>query len=128
MSGRMNRLALASAIIAATAALSVGAHGQAERPSRTDCFRADQVDAYSTPGDNKVIVRVSPSRQYELDVIGSCRDLEWGHRIALRARGSGYVCSGLDAELEVLDQPGGSYRCQIGSVRRLSAAEIEAAR
>lgn len=91
------------------------------------CFRAADVNDFDARGDDRVIVRAGPSDRYELKILGVCPDIDWTQRIALRTRGSDWVCRGYDAEL-IVPGPGGIQRCPVQSVRQLTAAEVEAIR
>ncbi len=92
-----------------------------------DCFNANMVRDFTPRNERRVDIRVSRSRQYQLELAGYCPDVDWSQRIALRTRsGSSFICHGLDAEIIVPDRVSGPQRCLVTNVRRLSPAEIEA--
>lgn len=97
--------------------------------SGRQCFRAQDVNSFTPVDRDTVDVRVAANRIYRLELATDCQDINWSQRIAIRSRGSSWVCTGraLDAELIV---PGaiGIDRCLVTDVRRLSDAEIEASR
>lgn len=94
------------------------------------CFRAAAVSDF-TPvrGEDAVDVRVGSNRHYRLDLGPGCFDVDWANRVALRSRTGGYVCGAADADL-VIPSFGArrADRCSVVGVRRLSDAEVEAAR
>ena len=90
------------------------------------CFLANQVDGFTAPTDDRVYVRVSPRRVFELQLLGACPNIDWTYRIGLKARGGGFICTGMDAELIVPDEMmGGPHRCMVRTIRQLSPAELE---
>ena len=121
-------------IAGATAALAACMVNQppAQRAAAMDtrqCFHAGQVNGFHAIGRDTVNVHVGASRVYQLEILGTCPDVNWSSRIGVRATGGGsWVCRGFDAEL-LVPRPGGGFdRCPVTSVRQLSPAEIEAAR
>jgi hypothetical protein len=75
-----------------------------------------------------VLVRTGARRLYELQLFGTCPDINWEHRIGIRSMGgSSWVCRGYDAEL-LVSSPMGVQRCAVTSVRQLTPAEVEAIR
>ena len=92
-----------------------------------ECFRAASVNSFTPVGDDAVVVRVGASNHYRLEFIGPCHDIDWSQQIALRTRGSNWVCRGHDADIFVRG-PMGTNRCPVRAVRRLSDAEVEALR
>ena len=129
MSGFTTRFALIAAAIGATAALSVQPQGAvAESPAR-DCFNADAVSGFSAPDDKRIYVTVGASKVYELEVLGSCPNLDWTQSIGLKSRGSSFICTGMDVDLIVpQDGMGHPLRCAVRTVRRLSPDEAQALR
>lgn len=127
MSGLISRFALVAAAAGVIAALSVDARSQTEQPRR-ECFHPDQADGFSAPTDDKIYVTVSPRRVFELELLGPCPNMDWANRVGIRSTGGGFVCTGMDVELIVPDDPIGPHRCMVRTVRRLSQAEIEARR
>lgn len=119
-------------VVAAAAALAAGctAMDEPESASRAEgreCFRAAGVNSFTPVGRDAVNVRVDANDYYRLELIGTCPDIDWAWRIALRTRGSNWVCRGYDAEL-VVPHPSGTQYCPVRTVRQLSDAEVEAFR
>ena len=92
-----------------------------------ECFRAASVNSFTPVGRDAVNVRVGVNDFYRLELIGTCPDIDWAWQIALRTRGSSWVCRGYDAEL-VVPHPSGTQYCPVRAVRKLSDAEVEAFR
>ena len=91
------------------------------------CFHAGQVNDFHPVRDHVVQVTVGARTLYELDVLGTCPEINWSNRIAIRSTGgSSWVCRGMDAEI-LMPGPGGLQRCPVLGVRKLSLLEAEAA-
>ncbi len=129
MSGLTTRIALIAAAVGATVALSVQPQGAiAESPAR-DCFNSDSVSGFSAPDDKKIYVTVGASKVYELEVLGSCPNLDWTQSIGLKSRGSSFICTGMDVDLIVpQDGMGQPLRCAVRTIRRLTPDEVAAQR
>lgn len=125
MSGLTTRIAIAALALGATMALSVQPRGAEAAPER-ECFNADTVSGFSAYDDDRVYVRVSRKKVYELEVMGPCPNVDWTQSLGLESR-TGFVCTGMDVDLIVpQDGMGPPLRCAVRTVRRLSEAEIEA--
>lgn len=120
-------ISLAAAALAACASSSapVGYAGDASDTAGRQCFRASQANGFAAQGDRIVNVRVSSREIYQFEMMGPCPDVDWAHRIALRARGGSMICTGIDADI-ITPTPIGPQRCPVRAVRRLSADEIAA--
>ena len=94
-----------------------------------DCFHANSVSGFTPRGDEVVDIQVGANRHYRLELGGICPGIDWSHRIILRTRGGGsFICRGMDAEVIAPDRGMGPERCWVTGIRRLSEAEVEAAR
>ena len=101
---------------------------QATGSSNRSCFLASQVNDFDSVDDDTIYVTVGANRMYELQLFGTCPDIDFKTRIGLRATsGSPWICRGLDAEL-LVPNPIGPQRCLVRNVRELSPPEVEAAR
>ena len=100
---------------------------QAASAQGEGCFHADSVSSFTPVGDDAVVVRVGANRHYRLEYVGPCHDIDWSQRIALRTRGSAWICRGHDADIFV-PGPQGPNNCPVRAVRRLTDAEVEALR
>jgi hypothetical protein len=124
----MLSLASAALLVGCTAEEADTASASAQS-DRSDCFSADTVNGFTPRGDEAVDVQVGARRHYRLELSGFCPDVDWSQRIALRTPGGGsWICRGMDAEIIVPDRELGPQRCLVTSVRRLTEAEVEAAR
>jgi len=132
MRGLNSRFAVVAAAIGLAGLLSAEAQSQPqdvpERRGTRDCFDADNISGFTAPDEKTVYVRATRSRVYELQVLGSCPNLDWTHTIGLRTRGgSARVCTGMDVDLVVpQDSRMGRLSCAVRTMRRLSPEEIEA--
>lgn len=116
---------------AAVSVLLLGCMPQDTGPSAAaasgrQCFRAQDVNSFTPVDRNTVDVRVSANRVYRLQLLTDCRDINWSQRIAIRSRGSSWICTGADLGTELIVPDAiGIDRCLVRDVRRLSDAEIE---
>ena len=88
------------------------------------CFYAANVTGFRQgPGDT-IIVNTNSRDYYELKTLGYCASrLDFEHRIALRARAGGFICSGYDAEIYIPDALGPTY-CPVRANRKLTPEEV----
>ena len=91
------------------------------------CFRPGDVNSFSPVGDDVVYLRVGANRWFRTEILGTCPDIDFSQRVAIRSRGTSWVCQGMDAEFFV-PGPLGVDRCPITSVRRLTDEEVQAYR
>jgi hypothetical protein len=97
--------------------------------SRRECFLPRQASGFTPIGNERVLVNVGPARVFELELPGTCLDVDWSSRVGIRSRGGGsIVCQGFDAELLVPGPTGRIQQCPVLSVRRLSDEEVQARR
>ena len=122
----MRPLAILPAAMLAAGCAVAGEPPPASAEGR-ECLLASTVNSFTPVGDDAVVVRAGASDHYRLELIGTCPDVDWAWRIALRTRGSSWVCRGYDAEL-VVPHPSGTQYCPVRAVRKLSEAEVEAFR
>ena len=126
MSGHLSSFAFAAAALGLAAALSFQPPAATASPSR-DCFNVDSVSGFQADDDDAIYVTVGASRTYQLEVLGSCPNVDWTQRVGLQTRGSSIVCTGMDVDLVVpQDGMGPPLRCAVKAVRRLTDAEREA--
>lgn len=123
-------LALAAvALLAAAPAAPVAAKSplepKAEAEQPRQCFWTRQVNSFAS-NDNRIVnLRVGVNDIYQLEMFGSCHEVDWSHEIAIRSRGSSFVCAGHDAEI-IAPSSLGPQRCLVRSVRKLTPQEVEA--
>jgi len=119
----------ALAVAAAGCAPTAGPGEPAAASAPRQCFFVSQVNGFSAPDDDTVYVNAGVRDVYELDMLGGCPNIDWTHRIAIVARGGGSsVCTGFDADLIVPQTGGGTWRCPVRSVRKLTEDEVKALR
>ncbi|MDP8913397.1 MAG: DUF6491 family protein [Pseudomonadota bacterium] len=92
------------------------------------CFLPSQVNGFNAHDRDTVFVTLGVRTVYELEILGTCPDIDWSQRIGIRSRGgSSWVCHGYDAEL-LVPGPTGIDRCPVTAIRRLSEEEVRAYR
>ena len=91
------------------------------------CFRPQQVNGFNPQGDDVVYLRVGARDVYRAEILGTCSDIDFAHRVAIRSRGTSWICQGMDAEF-VVPGPRGIESCPITDIRKLNEAEVEAYR
>ena len=127
----MHRILRVTAAIALTAACTANQPPavQGIGTSGRQCFNASTVNGFHAIDRNRVIVTVGANRNYLLDVLGTCPDINWALRVGLRSTGgSNWVCQGRDAELLVPSPGRGFDRCPVLGVRALTLDEARALR
>lgn len=125
--GRTHALPCLSALaMAVAAACTTGSQpsGTTARDAR-QCFRAADVNGFTAVDDRTVDVRAGVKDVYRLELIGYCPDVDWTQAIAIRSRGTSWICQGFDAELFVPSTIG-TQRCRVKAVRKLTDEEIKA--
>jgi hypothetical protein len=120
-------LILSLAMLTTSCAETTAGDGVTARSDGRQCFLPRQVNGFTARNDDRVFVNVGTRDIYELQIIGVCPDIDWSQRIGIRARGTTWICDGLDAEL-IVPSPTGTQRCPVTGVRRLSEAEVRAYR
>jgi hypothetical protein len=114
-----------TAVSAPAAAPSAAPHDQQAAPR---CFRAANVNGFTSRGDEAVDVHVGANHSYRLSLAGPCPDVDWSLGVALRTTGgSSWICQGADAEI-IVPSPTGRQRCMVTAVRPLSPDEVAANR
>ena len=125
----------ALALSAAGLAACAGTHGApyiaadakvaSAKESDASCFRPDQITGFSAVGDKALNIRVNGSRVYQLDLMGSCPNIDWAMKAAIQSRSGGWVCNPLDA-MVISPSPIGPEQCPVTAIRKLSPQEIAA--
>ena len=120
-------LALALALTAGATGLHSSAVADPAKPAQA-CFWARNVDGFAATSDQRTVnLRVGVHDVYQLTLFAPCEDVDWNQTIALRSRGSDWICEGnnLDAEIDT-HSPIGLERCPVTTVHKLNPAEIAA--
>jgi hypothetical protein len=116
--------AAVAALAIASPAFAAGGQSKPPQPHR-DCFWAQNVNGFAAPDEHTVNIKVGVHDVYQMELFGTCPDVDWNNRIALVSRGSSNICSGLDAEI-VTRSPIGPQRCPVRNIRKLTPAEVAA--
>ena len=124
---RLFAIAACLGLVTACTAANQPPRAQAARAG-AQCFLASQVNGFHGVDRDTVHVTVGPRTVYELELFGTCLNVDWSQQIGIRSTGgSSWVCQGFDAEL-LVPSPIGVQRCAVSSVRRLTPQEVQAAR
>jgi len=118
--------AFAAVLGAGTTANAADAPAKAHRPAN-QCFLAQDVDGFTRVDNQNVDVTVGPRNVYRLTLFSPSPDIDWSMRIGLEARGSSWICSGLDATV-IVPSDIGPQRYPVTKVRKLSPDEIAQSR
>jgi hypothetical protein len=112
-------------ILAAVALTAADAPKPAKGAKSADhkCFWARNVTSFEAADDTHVNIRVGARDVYAMTLFAPCPEVDWAHRVALKSRGSNYICSALDAEL-ITPSSLGRQRCAIREIRYLTPAEV----
>ena len=121
-------LALGGPLMIGGCTMEQGAHSASAASAGRQCFRAADVNGFSPIDRDTVDVTVGAGRTYRLELFAPCQDVNWSQRIAIRSRGSSWICTGnaLQAEL-IVPNAIGPDRCLVNSIRRLTDEERNAA-
>lgn len=114
---------LAAAALIALAPL--GAAQAADAPKDRACFHASNVSGFRAPDEKTVYVRVGVRDVYQMEMLGSCPQIDWAEKIGIRTRGSEFICSGMDADL-ISPTSIGPQRCAVKMMRKLTPEEAKA--
>lgn len=114
-------------LLAGSAAAPVFAKSPEEPGAKAQrqCFWTRQVNNFASNDDRIVNIRVGVKDVYQLQMFGRCTEVDWSNSIAIRSRGSSYICTGLDAEI-IAPTSFGPQRCAVQSIRKLTEAEAKA--
>ena len=82
-----------------------------------DCFWPNAVTGFSDAGRDQVRIHAGGD-EYLFEMFGSCPDLDFAEDIALRSRGPGMICRGIDAEL-IVPSSIGPRRCPVRMIRKV---------
>lgn len=89
------------------------------------CFRTEDVRGWRVGDNQTVYLRTGVNRVFRMRLMGPCPDINGSERIGIEARGSSFVCSGVDATI-IAPSPIGPRRCPVSAVQALSPAELAA--
>ena len=115
----------AAALIAAAPVAAKSPLEDAKPGPHKQCFWARSVNGFASDDNRIVNVRVGAKDVYQFEMFGRCEDVDWNHDIALVSRGSGQICTGLNAEI-ISRSTIGPQRCPVRNMRKLTAEEIAA--
>lgn len=88
-------------------------------PEGRDCFRSDDVNGFGLVDDYTVRVSVGPNRDYALATQTNVRQLRFDQTLGLRARPTGWICTGDGAGVEIFGGEPIERSWLVASVTRL---------
>jgi hypothetical protein len=118
---------LAASLLAgglASATPVAAAVANAPKASRA-CFTARSVYSYRVVNPTTVNVGVSPKTVFQLTLFSPSSDIDWTQSIGIEARGSDWICAGMDATV-IVPSPIGPQRFPVTQVRKLTPEEVTA--
>jgi hypothetical protein len=122
-------LGMLLALLAGAASLSPTI-ATAQGAQAKSCFWTRNVDRLRSINGRTAYVRVRSRDVYELKLFAPCLNVSWSHGATLRSRGSSQVCEGGTSWLEIYARAtgsrGGTQRCRVSEVRKLTADEVAA--
>ena len=88
------------------------------------CFSARNVSNFAVVDDRTLNIRVGVRDVYQLDLLGICPGIEGQNEIAIKSRGSSFICSPLDATILAQRPFGRKQRCEVRGMRKLTPEEV----
>lgn len=101
----MKTLTLAASLLALASlanAQPAPSNAQAAPAHGTDCFLASHYLSYSYIDPHHISIHYGPSRDYLLATEWDARDLRWVEALAIRSRGSDWICTGNGLGVEII--------------------------
>jgi hypothetical protein len=110
-----------------TALLTTMVRAQPQAPNgRGACFFSRDFQQWKSSDPNTILIRVGLNRFYRLDLSSPCRTLQFpsAHLVTV-FRGSDIVCSPLDWDLRVSQNPAGiTEQCVVRSMTQLTPEQV----
>ena len=91
--------------------------------SARQCFWASEVTSFGDAGPKRVIANIYNQEKWELTLASGCSNANWAMRIGIVSRGSQEICTDRPAELLMPLPTGGTQRCLVSSIRKITSAE-----
>jgi hypothetical protein len=123
------RLSTLCACLALAGSLGIASQAASAAPARIDsCFLAHDWEGWKSPNPNVIYVRVGVSRIYELDLSSGSNQLQQPDmHLVSRIRGSNWICSPLDLDLQLADNHGAfAEPLIVKSITKLTPEQIAA--
>lgn len=94
-------------------------------PGSKQCIRIADARNFAAAGERTLNVRANINEYYQLELAPNCQGLNFEQVVGLKGRTvNPYACEARDLEVLTSVQSGG--RCEVLSMRRLSAEEVAA--
>jgi hypothetical protein len=114
--------------VTAVCALQTVATPAIAAPESRRCFFSNQFENWKAADEKTLYIRVGVNRYFRLDLASSCRAALWPSAYLItKFRGSNSVCTALDWDLQVAQQPHGiAEPCIVSQMTELTPAEADA--
>ena len=96
-----------------------GTHSVASAGAGNDCFWLSQVSGFTDAGDDRIYVHTGPSEVYLFETFGTCPDLDFTEKLALKQRSPGMICRGFDVDL-IVPSAIGTQRCPVRMIQKVA--------
>jgi hypothetical protein len=120
----------ASVALAGVFGLAVASASAADPPptqSPSPCFAANQWTDWKSPSPNVIYLKVDFNRVFRLDLSAGSSELQDPDvHLVSKIRGSDWICSPLDLDLEVADQNGFREGLIVKAMTPLTPDEVKA--
>ncbi len=88
----------------------------AQAAAERDCFNTRNISGFSSVADDTVQIRAGVDDYYEIDVFGSCNQLDWANRLAIVSDSGAFMCTGDISPGRVISD---EESCQITNITRV---------
>jgi hypothetical protein len=121
------RRILLGASLAMAGALGVAVSAAGAADANNSCFLAANWNGWKSPSPNVIYLNVDVHQVYRLDLSAGSSELQAPdvHLVSV-IRGSNWICSPLDLQLEVSDMNGFREPLIVKSITRLTPDEVKA--
>lgn len=124
---RTKAWAVAIAILLVSGCASADPDRPRAASTGNQCFFAGNVSNFTAVDPRTVNIRVG-SDVYRLDLMSTCRNINWNHRMTLVSRTGSSICTGSGLGTTLVSHGGvaGQQRCQVQGITLLTPEQVEA--
>ncbi|HEY2710077.1 MAG TPA: hypothetical protein VGI95_18680 [Caulobacteraceae bacterium] len=118
-----------TACLAALAVVGIGGTAfSADRNTGSNCFLSRDWEGWKSPSPNVIYLRVGVRQIFEIDLSSGSNQLQEGDMHLIdKVRGSDWICSPLDLDLQIADDHGVyAEPLIVKSITRLTADQVAA--
>lgn len=119
----MLRILVATSVIAlfGCASEDMGRERASAASADRDCFNTRSISGFSGVDDNTVQIRTGGDDYYEIDVFGTCNQLDWANRLTVVSDQGGFICAGDPSPGRVVSE---EESCRITNVTRVYPEDV----